>query len=265
MIELALGLLPPALSPAASAVLLVAAVAGSFVTAAFGVGGGVLLLGIMTLFVPVSAVIPVHGVVQAGSNVWRGAILLRHVRWPLVAVFAGGGVVGAAAGSRLLIQLPEAGLELALGVFILLSCWLPAPRVQRSSLPRIALGGGVTSLLTLFVGATGPFVATLIRPLHLDRRVHVATFSACMTLQHGLKLAVFGFAGFAFGPWLPWLALMLAAAFLGTWIGRQVLERMDDRLFRRTLTVLLTVLALRLVASGLSAPDMPWSAFVPWT
>jgi uncharacterized membrane protein YfcA len=262
MIELTASLVPPGVTAWAAGIMTLAALLGSFVTAAFGVGGGVLLLGVMTLFLPVPAVIPVHGVVQAGSNGGRTLLFAGHIRWPVLAAFAAGGLVGAALGSRVLVTLPEALLEIALGAFILVACWLPLPAVQRGSHARTAIGGALTTGLTLFVGATGPFVATLIRALHLDRRAHVATFSACMTLQHAFKLAVFGLAGFAFGPWVPWLGAMMVMVVAGTWLGRQVLERMDDRRFRRILSLLLTALALRLLYSGLTAPGMPLGSWL---
>jgi len=243
-------LIPPGLSGWITAMLLAASTLGSFITAAFGAGGGVMLLGVMTLFLPVTAVIPLHGVVQAGSNAGRTAILWRHIRWPVLLAFAAGGAVGAALGSQLLVRLPQAWLQLALGAFILWSCWGPVPRIERGSAWGVAAGGALTSVLTLFVGATGPFVAAFLRALRLDRFRHMATFSACMVTQHGLKILVFGLLGFAFGPYLAFLAAMLACGFAGTVLGRLVLGRLDEAIFRRSLTLLLTLLALRLLIVG---------------
>lgn len=253
MMDALAALVPPGAPAWALLVLLPASALASFVTAAFGAGGGVMLLAVMTVFLPVPVVIPLHGVIQAGSNVGRTALTWRHIQWPILAAFAAGALAGALAGSQLLVRLPQAWMELALGAFILWSCWGPMPRIHGGSLATIATGGAVTSVLTLFVGATGPFVGAFLRALHLDRLRHVGTFSACMVLQHGLKIAVFGLVGFAFGPHLPFLAAMLACGFLGTFLGRRVLERIDDVLFRRGLTLLLTVLALRLLYSGASA------------
>lgn len=40
----------------------------SAITAAMGIGGGVVLMAIMAVFLPVSALVPVHGIVQMASN-----------------------------------------------------------------------------------------------------------------------------------------------------------------------------------------------------
>lgn len=232
------------------AILLLAGVLGAFVTTAFGAGGGVLLLGVLPVFLPVAAVIPVHGVLQAGSNGLRIGLLIRHIRWPFLLAFTGGGVIGTAIGASLFVRLPEAWLELALGIFILWTSWGPRPRLRSRSLSVLGTGGAVTGALTLFVGATGPFVAALFGALRLERHAHMATFSACMLLQHALKIAAFGLMGFAFAPWLPFIAAMFVAAFVGTWLGRLALGRMGDARFHRVLAVVLTLLAVRLVISG---------------
>lgn len=248
--ELWTQLTPAALSGWATALLLLSSLMTSFITAAFGAGGGVLLMGLMTLFLPVTAVIPLHGVIQAGSNAARTALTWRHIRWPVVLAFTTGGLLGTLAGSQVLVRLPQGWMEPGLGVFILWSCWGPMPALRHGSRVRVALGGAVTSLLTLFVGATGPFVAAFLRAMALERRVHVGTFSACMLVQHGLKIGVFGLLGFAFGPYLPFLLAMLAMGFVGTLLGRAALERLSDRRFHGILTAILTLLALRLLYSG---------------
>lgn len=247
----ALTLIPPPLDAVSAFGLLAAATLGAAITTAAGAGGGLLLLAMMTLVLPASTALPLHGLIQGGSNVAR-TVLLRHgIRRPLVLAFAAGALVGTVAGAPWLARVPGHWLELVLGVFILVCCWIPIPALATRSPLYTAAGGAVTSALTLFVGATGPLVAALLRALRLERHTHMATFSACMALQHGLKTIAFGFAGFAFGPYLVWLAAALGAVVLGNWMGRHLLDAMSDRWFARIVSVLLTVLALRLIADAL--------------
>ena len=78
--------------------LLASSFVGSFVTVALGIGGGVLLLAMMASLMPPVALIPVHGVIQVGSNVLRAAIMHKHVFWPPFAAFAFGTAVDVAVG-----------------------------------------------------------------------------------------------------------------------------------------------------------------------
>ncbi len=60
--------------------LVFAAFLSSSLTAVLGLGGGMLLISLMSVFLPPGAVVPVHGVVQLASNASRGALAPREVR-----------------------------------------------------------------------------------------------------------------------------------------------------------------------------------------
>ena len=68
-------LFPPAMPLLDVGLLIAASLVTSFITAAFGIGGGVVLLAFLALVLPPVALIPVHGVVQLGSNGGRVAIM----------------------------------------------------------------------------------------------------------------------------------------------------------------------------------------------
>lgn len=251
LIDTLIALMPADPGPVPAALLVLAATAGAFLTTAAGIGGGVFLLAVMTAFLPVGVLIPLHGAVQAAANGWRMLLFLRSVRWPVIGAFTLGCVAGAGAGSQLLVQVPTAWLELVLAIFVLCAVWGPRPRLPGGGHGFTAAGGVVTGALTLFLGATGPLVSAVMAGRKFDRFVYMATFSTCMVVQHALKLLVFGLLGFALGDYLPLLAAMMAGTLIGTICGRHVLGRLDEHLFRRLLAILLTLLALRLAWSGI--------------
>jgi uncharacterized membrane protein YfcA len=128
------------------------------------------------------------------------------------------------------------------------------PWVARLSRAGLSVASALLAVLTMFVGATGPLVSpVLARFLENDRKGLVATHAAVMVAQHGLKIVVFGLAGFAFGRWLPLVAAMIASGFLGTLLGTRLLERMPEEKFRRWFRILITALAINLVWQGLDA------------
>ena len=224
--------------------LVVSAGVTSALTAGLGIGGGVLLLGIMSMLVPAAALIPTHGVVQIGSNAGRTWLMRRHIDTGIVAPFTVGAMAGAFAGGSAALRLPPAILDLSLGLFILYATWGRWPVMHRAG---IWLGGILISGLSMLVGATGPLVAALMKTQAMDRQRHMATFSACMTLQHALKIVVFGLFGFQFGGWLPLLLAMVASGFIGTWAGGRWLAGRADAGFHRLLGWLLTLMALQLL------------------
>ncbi len=227
--------------------LIVTAGVTSFITSSLGIGGGVMLLAILAQFLPAQIIVPVHGIVQLGSNLGRAIMSARHIDWALIRAFTPGAVVGAALGSMVLVNLPGAAIYLSIAAFTLLLCWgPPLPTIAAGRAGAAALGV-TTTFLTLFVGATGPLVGAFVRQRQIDRFATVSTFAAAMSLQHTLKAIVFQWAGFDLRPWLVLVAAMIAAGMLGTWLGLRVLHRFEDRHFATTFKVMLTLLSVRLI------------------
>lgn len=220
---------------------------GSLITVAFGIGGGAVMLAVFATLLPAAAIIPVHGLVQLGSNVGRAALTLQHLERKVVGVFFIGALIGVVLGGVFVVQLDPAYIQIGVGLFILWSILMRPPAfLSRSA----GIAGAFSSFLTMFFGATGPFVATFVKSLDLDRMGHTATHATLMTIQHALKTLTFGFLGFAFSLWAGLVALLIAAGFLGTIAGRNVLMRTGERRFRTMLNVVLSLLALRLIYSG---------------
>lgn len=242
--------LPEGLSALGAGVLVLTAFFTAALTAAFGIGGGVALLAIMASIVPVAVLIPVHGVVQLGANAGRALVQLGQVVWPMLGIFTLGAVVGALIGGQLVVTLPEALLKTFVGLFVLFTLWAPAMKGTKGGPLGLLLGGGFATILTMFVGATGPFVAALLAPRLDDRKRYAGTHAAAMVMQHGLKVIVFGFLGFAFGAWVPVMAAMIAAGFLGTLLGTKLLHALPEETFRTAFKWVLTLLALQLIASA---------------
>ncbi len=244
-------LFPSDIGTTAGTVLVVFSAVTSFLTAAVGIGGGIALLAVMAVLMPAQALIPVHGLVQLGSNAGRTLIMLRDVKTAVLLPFLAGSVAGAAVGGLTVVQLPPAVLKIGLAAFILWSAWgRPFAAAGRFA---IVLTGAFSSFLTMFFGATGTFISAMVKTLRLGRLEHVATHSACMVAQHLIKVVAFGLLGFAYGPYLALIVAMIASGFLGTVIGKRVLVRMQDRNFHRILSVVLTILALRLLYDGASS------------
>ena len=233
--------------PGLLVLLLVSAGFTSLVTASIGAGGGVMLLAIMAQVLPPLVIIPVHGLVQLGSNLGRALMTWRHIDWRVLAAFLPGALVGAFVGSLVLVALPPRLWYLTIAAFILYLCWGPALPKRATGPIGTAIAGALTTFATLFAGATGPLVAAFVKQIHSDRFRTIATFAACMSLQHAAKGVVFEQAGFDLGQWATLIIAMILCGALGTWLGLHVLRRLPEKRFRQVFDGVLTLLALRLI------------------
>ena len=249
--ELIASLLPDGLAPWVAAALIAASFFTSALTATFGLGGGLAMLALMGIFVPVAALIPVHGAVQLGSNSGRAWHQRAHIRWEIAAPFIAGSIIGAIVGAFIVIQLPDAVMKLVLGLFIIGITWATIPGMDRVGRAGLAVASALLAVLSMMLGATGPLLsAILAQIIPGDRKALVATMAGGMAVQHVLKIIVFGLAGFAFAAWLPLVAAMIVSGYFGTLYGSRLLERIDEATFKRWFRIGITLLALDLVRRG---------------
>lgn len=244
------------LSLAAFAFLCGISFLGSLIAAALGLGGGVLVLACMALVLPPTVLIPVHGVVQFGSNAGRALLMVRQVLLPILPAFILGTVIGAAVGAQIVVSLPTGILKGVLAAFIIYATWAPKFRARKPTKPVFAGVGAAGALATMFVGATGPLIAPFVAAACDDRRQVVATHGMLMTIQHLAKVIAFGALGFAFGPYLPLLVGLLLFGFLGTYAGKLVLNKLPEHVFRNGLKAVLTALALKLFYDALKGSGL---------
>ena len=240
-------LLPPAMPLLDAGLLVAASLVTSFISAAFGIGGGFTLIALLALLLPPAALIPVHGIVQFGSNAGRVGIMLKDVVWRPVLPFVIGTLIGAGLGAMVVVQLPPWAVQLALGIFIIWAVFAKLPPIQQR---YILLGGVVSSFLTMFFGATGNFIAAMVKSMNLDPVPHVATHSLMMTFQHFVKVLIFSLIGFQFGPYMILITGMLISGFIGTVIGSRFLSKAGGRYFKPVLNTILFLAATRLIWAG---------------
>ena len=233
------------------AALCVVSFIGSFIAASLGLGGGMLVMATMASLLPPTVLVPLHGIVQLGSNIGRTFMFRSHVQILFIPPFALGTMIGAFIGGNLMVNLPIEVLQIVLGSFILCSIFGPKLRVGRPSNMTFVGIGLFGAFATMFVGATGPLVAPFAAAASKKRQEVVATLAAMMTIQHSSKVIVFGGLGFEFSSYLPLLVGLLIFGICGTWAGKHILNFMPEHIFRIVLKIILTVLALRLLFVGI--------------
>ena len=173
--------------------------------------------------------------------------MLKKVVWRPILPFVIGTVIGAGLGAMVVVQLPPWAVQLALGIFIIWVVFAKLPPIQQR---YILLGGLVSSFLTMFFGATGNFIAAMVKSMNLDPVPHVATHSLMMTFQHFVKVLIFGLIGFQFGPYMILIIGMLISGFIGTIIGSRFLTKAGGRYFKPVLNAILFLAAARLIWAG---------------
>ena len=174
--------------------LTIAAFVTATISGFLGMGGGMVLLGIMSLLLPAYMVVPIHGVVQLSSNGTRTLLFIRHVRWSIFLTYVGPATIGLIVATFVWSGDKLAWFKPVIGLFILVFLVLRyyKPRLCNVPVWSFAPLGLVVGFLAIFVGATGPFLAPFFLRDDFKKENVIATKAACQLWLHLAKIpAVF--------------------------------------------------------------------------
>ena len=91
----------------------------------------------------------------------------------------------------------------------------------------------------MFFGASGAIVAGMVKTMKLNPINHLATHSALMTIQHLIKVIIFGFIGFAYAEYFLLITAMIFSGFhRNSLIGKKVLVKFGQKYFKIVLKLL---------------------------
>lgn len=232
------------------AIIVVGSLVAAMFNAAFSAGGALIVLAVTSTVLPVQAIVPIHSTLLIGSTVSRVILFWPHIDWKLVFPFWAGALAGAWLGARIYIELPAAIIATAISIVMLVAIWIPGipwrPRIRH---PWVIVGFLHSLLSTLF--AYGALLHAVILHTQLRRQQIVATLGGCLLGMSIFKIAGYAFFGFDYRPYFGMIAAAVAVSFVGTAIGKRIVDRLPEKRFRLIFQVLVTVTALRLLVTGL--------------
>lgn len=223
----------------------------SIIAAVVGVGGGMILIAILPSFLPINAIIPVHGLTQATSNISRAFFGYKDIKYSVIPKFLLGSFVGIAIFASILSLISLEYVPLFIAFYILLSLWSQTFNEKIKKYENYYIAGFFQTGLSMVVGATGPLTITLLFKDFKDKNVVVATSAALMSITHLLKVIVFAYFGFVFFDYIFIILAMVVGAVLGSFVGTKLRDIADGKRFAIILKVVLTILALKMIISFL--------------
>ena len=213
----------------------------------FGMGGGMILIGVFAATLPLTTAMLLHGGTQLGANGYRAVLLARHVCWRMVAHIGIGALAAIATLVSLQLSLEVNRVFIILGTIPIAALLFPKSIGLSIERPSHAIGCGYAFVaLQLLAGASGPILDAFFLRTRLSRFEIVATKSAISCIGHSLKLLYWGVLlssaeEFGLGQWI--FVVSIGAAFMGTRLGKRILTRLSESQFRHYSTGLVIAIA----------------------
>jgi uncharacterized protein len=227
--------------------------ATSFLAGVLGMAGGMILMGVLLVFLPVPTAMVLHAIAQMSSNGWRALLWWTYIEWRILGRYGIGLATALALFAAIRLIPDRAVVLLLLGVSPFIVWLLPdrlAPRADRKGGAEAC--GLICTALQFLSGVSGPTLDIFFVKTALDRRAVVATKAACQVVTHFSRLIYFGgLTGVGNDLGWPILALSVTMAIVGTSLSRTILERITDVQFRRWTQRLVMAIGAVYMAQGL--------------
>jgi len=217
----------------------------AFLSGLFGMAGGMILIGVLLVLMPLPAAMVLHAITQMASNGWRAFLWRAHIKWRPVSVYLIGCAIALAVWS-ITRYVPDKPIALLLlGITPFMARLLPSDvKPNPDSIWQGSVYGSICMGLMLMTGVSGPLLDTFFLGGNFERRQIIATKATCQVASHLTKLIYFGGIIDQAATLNPVLALVaIAASMLGTTLSRRVLEAMSDQQFRRWANHIITTVA----------------------
>jgi uncharacterized membrane protein YfcA len=246
------------MSVAATLIAVIAAVLGtSFLSGIFGMLGGLILMGLLLLVLPVPAAMSLHAVTQMTSNGWRALLWYRLIMWRVMPGYILGSLLAFAILTWISFQPPTAWVYIGLGLVPFIAVAVPArlaPDIRRPLAPMLL--GFIVMSIHVLAGVSGALLDIFFFRTDLDRRQIVATKAFSQTVGHFLKLLYFTLVATQDGAsaevpiWI--FGVSIVTAMVGTSLARLVLERISNRAFQLWTRWLAAAIGAVYLARGLA-------------
>lgn len=209
----------------------------------FGMAGGIVLMGVFLVILPVGSAMMLHGATQAVSNGYRAFLTRDHIDWAIFLRYILGAIAALSILSAISFVPEKALVFMAVGSIPFIAIALPKRFTLDITKPGIPLAAGfLISLINIVAGVAGPLLDVFFVRSDLTRHQVVATKAVTQTFSHLMKLVYFGLlvrqatlAADGELSTLPWWLYVMAVpcAMIGTTLGTKVLDRISDTNFRR--------------------------------
>lgn len=216
---------------------------GTLFTAAmssiFGMTGGMILMGLLTAVLTVSATMVLHGLIQLTSNSYRAWLNREAVRWDIIRGYLLGsvGAVGLFLYLVTSFDRPSPALVyLSLGALPFIAYALPDRLKLDITRPYMApVCGVLIGTTNLVAGVAGPLLDVFFQRSGLTRHEIVASKAMTQVIAHIIKIFFYGYLAETFSPSgeAVWPTIWIFAgcvvfSVLGTRLGKKILDAMTD-------------------------------------
>ncbi|TDO28889.1 sulfite exporter TauE/SafE family protein [Sediminibacterium goheungense] len=218
-----------------------------------GFGSSVFFVPLAGFFFDFKTVLGLTGLLHVFSNIAKLVLFRQHIQWSLIWKIGVPSVLLVIAGAWLSNHVQFQYAEMLLGLFCMFFAvlfWYKTDLKLKPTNSNAVTGGGVAGFLAGFIGTGGAIRAVILTSFGLEKNIFIATSAA---IDFGVDLSrsvIYVGQGYVQGNFWWYLPGLIVIAFVGSYIGKKLLNSVSPEQFRKV--VLIFILLTGLVMTGKS-------------
>lgn len=237
------------MEPTQIIVILILSLLAATISGVAGFGGGLILLPLLTYFVPLNVAVPLLTVAQLFGNGSRVYFSYKELRWRPVILFLLGAIPFAVLGSRLMVNIDSSLLKICIGIFLVLVVIYKRCNKKDFGLNRYWLipGGAITGFVSGLIGSAGPVGAVFFLGLKLPPLSYISSEAFTALSMHLTKIFVYGKYELLNIDTFVTGTLAGFAMVGGSYLGKRIITKISTKRVDFIIEILLLVSAVQLI------------------
>lgn len=215
-----------------------------------GFGSNIILMPILVFTFGPKETVPIVAIAAMMANLSRAAVWWREIDWRVVAVYGATSLPAAVVGASTMLSLEPRWVEAGLGLFLLIAIpvrrWLVA-RGFRMTLPGMAVIGAGIGFLAGLVATTGPVNTPFYLAYGLTKGAFLSTEAVGSAAISLTKIVTFHTLGALPMETLVRGLIVGCSLMVGSWLAKQVVDRMDASAYRVVIEAMMLVAGIALL------------------
>lgn len=215
-----------------------------------GFGSSVIFVPLANFFYTASLVLSLTSILHVFSNTSKVWLFWKHIDRRLFLLYGIPSLIFTIAGAYLTRLYSFEYIEWALAIFLIIFslAFLLFPYLHlRASNTNAVVSGGIAGFLAGFMGTGGAIRGMSLVAFNLGKHAFVGTSAAIDFGVDFSRMLIYFSNGFFDLKYLYYIPLLFIASFLGSYLGKKLLNRISQESFKKLVLVLLLCIGLAML------------------
>jgi uncharacterized membrane protein YfcA len=219
-----------------------------------GFGSSIFTVSLLQFLFTFQSVLMVTSILHVFSNAFKVILFRKTINWKITLWLGLSSIVLSLICADAIKYFKFDYVKMFLGIFLVaLSCLFYFDQIFKLSatLKNSVIAGGIAGFMAGFVGTGGAIRGLALTAFKLEKNFYVGTSSVIDFGVDAGRASVYWHNNFFTPSLIPYIPVIAAAAFFGSYLGKMILGKISQETFRKIVLVLIFVTGLVMVAQNL--------------